>query len=645
MSKSNLKINLIIEDIISQNRIEFSKKPKEQQDKEKEDIADTINYAISDRDNEERQIILTELSKMIKSSNKSFFDSAGNIDIKELRTTADVTIRNAEKDRLIGTKSKTENTNGDVKGNAKEFILTAVIIDRMINNYENLSFDQRKKLLDNYTTLSRAEQKAIMKASIQLTRQTAQRIAGEDKELGTALSEFATSLDVILTSSSTISYVECIKKDDEFLRANPECKTERDNRILIERYEQWQLLKQNENVEISEILVGTDKTLSPADMLKMLETYKMIVAQSNSDRKEIAKIDEFINSLNGQSSEDLQILEEIRTYFRTIRERIIQEGKNRRKFYSELGQGRDLEEQTMTRYLDSDISLEERCSILGLDENTISEFSSNIQSIQSNEKEVEQAQMAKSSKTIEQIPIALIKYGFEEHEIKEAFYQYSSFFKAQGEDFKEALSEMTAEDFLEMPELLKEEFQELGLDKRVQDILEILAEENFGGNFQQILVDDKLREEFLQKIQAISEISFTQLEEVQTISIQDESFSEFFSRFQEDLEVPTVEERTFKSDSIAGKNSSEVVAEDILVQGDFPSDIGLTNSTEDVSSDSASQGSTSSGRQSFSIDSVKAVSMNAIMSQIQDNIQLVFSLKDGKDEMEETKIQDEEQTV
>ncbi len=173
---------------------------------------------------------------------------------------------------------------------------------------------------------------------------------------------------------------------------------------------------------------------------------------------------------------------------------------------------------------------------------------------------------------------------------------------------------MTAEDFLEMPEMLKEEFQELNLDKRVTEILGIMAEETFGNNLQAILLDPEMKLQFFSRVEKSTNIDFVKVESEQTaLPIKDESFSDFFSRFQEDIEV--------------GEDSK------------------VNSNNEAASSDTSNQGNTSSVITMFNIESVKMASRVATMSQIQNNIQLVSVLREGRDEAQEMEMQDEEQTV
>lgn len=512
-------------------------------------------------------------------------------------------------------------------------MLTAVVIDRMINNYGELSYKDKENLINNYTNMSKAQQKALRNASRNEMLKTAEKLKETgDQESAEDLIKIVKKIDQAF-NLPTNDFIEFIRHDKKFCRLHPEIeKMEQEDITTL--YEQYLVKKQCDINELQNIVLGFSKQdkKDTAEMILLFEKYKELV-EINRDNEEVKKISDFLERLRKGSIFGIEEIEEkvnlIITRFNNEKSEILEQKENLNKCSRDQSKSKNSvedhnrvtqQQSEVQEYFNSETTQEKKADILGVNKATFQELSEEFEDsglttdFVKKEESEKQNFPAKVSKKIEQIPIALAKYGFEADEIKQALTEYGNYFKNQGEDFTQALSEMTAEDFLEMPEMLKEEFQELNLDKRVTEILGIMAEETFGNNLQAILLDPEMKLQFFSRVEKSTNIDFVKVESEQTaLPIKDESFSDFFSRFQEDIEV--------------GEDSK------------------VNSNNEAASSDTSNQGNTSSVITMFNIESVKMASRVATMSQIQNNIQLVSVLREGRDEAQEMEMQDEEQTV
>lgn len=153
------KVNAIVDEIVENNNIFKLKSPIEQ-DKEKDSIAKSINSALSVLNEVGKELVLQELSVDPDEKFKGFIDSVGNIDISGLtQMTATIVkekIIEAEKEGIDlrqGQPVFKDNTKALLVGG----VLTVAVINEMINNYDNLTLEQKNVISNNLHLLSHEE--------------------------------------------------------------------------------------------------------------------------------------------------------------------------------------------------------------------------------------------------------------------------------------------------------------------------------------------------------------------------------------------------------------------------------------------------------------------------------------------------------
>jgi len=603
MSVKKIGINDIIDDIVNQNRIEFNKKSKKQQENQKEQISDTIKLALAGRNNnDERQTILIEISKSVNSHSQSFFDSNGNIDINLLSEVAKSTVKNAEKAGIITPVGNNAEKSNKAKINFTEVALTAVVINKMINNYENLSKEEVNILLNNYSKFSRSQQKELDKQiykEVDKVLQDNKITAEQKKELenekkkGLKLDEVRDIADKIVEGTATKEDIENYEKMTNGLDL-PSIEEIKNNPQVVER-----ILKNKEN--------------SNKKIVDMIQRMRQGIA-TEADYSEYAKR----KKEEGESYLDFKVIDT--------------NEDNNKQDKDEIGNGKEIDEYSNPE------------DITATMEDMVNQFDFEVYSEEEKEEQKgENSNLVKSQ--IEQLPNELIKAGFSENEIKEAMTTYTDFFKGLDNDDLEALSEETVEG---LTETMKGIFENFEVDENVGKILGLMAGITYHGNIKEVLIDSEKREKFFSELEEVSSIDFetkgaevtTEVTEQQfTDDELKQVFNEYFKANSVEMDVSAIEMQSEKaevvetfdksedSNGVAGLNQDDVVN-------------SFDENMESVSDeDNATQGSTSSGAKKFSLNEVKAVASGVKMPEIQDSTQLI------REELNKDLEKEEEQEV
>lgn len=144
---------------------------------------------------------------------------------------------------------------------------------------------------------------------------------------------------------------------------------------------------------------------------------------------------------------------------------------------------------------------------------------------------------------ISQLPIAFSQYGFEADKIKNAMEQYKKYFENLEYDDLQFLSEQTDKD---LSNILKEEFQEMEVDDRVGQILEIMSNINYHGEISNILTNPEKRKSFLQRFENTIGMNFEKIQadiesQKDTELIKDSELAELFKQASVELQVAPFE--------------------------------------------------------------------------------------------------------
>lgn len=523
MSVKKIGIKDIIDDIVNQNKIEFNKKSKEQQNSQKEQISDIIKLALAGRNNnEERQTILIEISKSVNSYSQSFFDSNGNIDVSLLSEVAKSTVKNAERAGVINPIGQTVKKDNREKINFAEVALTAVVIDKLINDYEKLSKDEVNILFNNYSKLTRTQQRELDEKVCKNAYEVlnSDGVKEEDKkEMNLRLRK----VSLMNKARDIINIIKSNKATDNDLKEYNEIKEQ-----LSEEYNYNNLLSENEleqNKELCKELeekINNDKVAELREIREKTDFYK---EQANRLQGE----GDFLDPNKGKN---INLNEQNK---KQVDENVKNDGKqdegkvsgNRQNEYTNL---EDIEE-TM-----EEIASEFDFEVYGKEEKA--------------EQEVENNNLVKNQ--IVQIPNELIKAGFSENEIKVAMTTYMDFFKGLDDEDLQALSETKLE---KLTDTMKEIFEEADVDKNVGKILGLMSGITYHGNIKEILVDSEKREQFFSELEEVSTMDFkskdaevTQegIEQQFTDGELKQVFNEYFKANSVEMDVSAIEQQPIK---------------------------------------------------------------------------------------------------
>lgn len=174
------KIDSIIDKMVEGN-IEFNRKSTKQQDIDKVEISNNINNVIAILNDEGVKLVLNELDSIASQKSSEIFDSKGNINTSEVvKFTTNIvksTIETAQRDGIDLTQNTTVKKNETIM----ETVFTVAMINDMIKNYDNLTLEEKDKLLGQYDNLSR-EQQIVIKNNIIKESQRVEEMLSESEQ-------------------------------------------------------------------------------------------------------------------------------------------------------------------------------------------------------------------------------------------------------------------------------------------------------------------------------------------------------------------------------------------------------------------------------------------------------------------------------
>ena len=460
------KVNAIVDEIVENNNVFKSKSPTEQ-DKEKDSIAQSINSAISVLNEVGKELVLQELSVDPDEKFKGFIDSVGNVDISGLsKMTATIVkekIIEAEKEGINlrqGQPVFKDSTKALLVGG----ILTVVVINEMVNNFDNLTTEQRGLLRENYEHLTAEQRSKYDKGMLDKIKNS-----NLDNKTQKELTDFFEG-DFHSAINNILNILQKNHGSDNF---------------DLSQISPSEILKIIENLDVSKELKDKLKEYNFEKLLsidkgqqKLVDLYiQRDLADRNGNLKEVEKLDSLIVQYKNSP--------EYKEYLN-----ISEASKDKQK---EVAKNQNSTQKT---------------------ENLSNDAQNNNQVVPNEERNHQISTIVKISlkiqQEIEQLPNKLTKEGFSQEEISEAMKMYSAMIQSIPlEEYKGMNSSEKIIEFfksgMEPPE------------NKSDEILFIIAQNDFGGYLQEILTSPELlQEKFLpileNEIQKLDEKQITDSE-------------------------------------------------------------------------------------------------------------------------------------
>ena len=446
------KIDAIIEEIVKNNSIFKLKSPVEQE-KEKVSMAKSINSALSVLNEDGKELVLQELSVDPDEKFKGFIDNVGNIDIsgitKYTATIVKAKIEEAEREGIDLRKGSIQSKNV-INPLSKEGILTIAALDMMVNEFNNLSREERKEVVNNWSRLTKEQQAEIMGNYANRVQDAGKRLKDKSDR------EFAENLSKLL------------KRNSDELKSEPkESGAEEQNAKRSQQYIEYiqnayPLLYK----EFLQYLTERDESISGKSVLEIVDKFETFKNQKIAFLAE--KFDEEVEKF--ESGEQLKVSQELREELRQLSE--IDGG------YIAIMEGKTIESLKDGKQVDVD---EENLNVEQNGINIITEITNNSQERTLTPKE-------KLSKAIQKNFEELFKKGFSQEDITNGLKMYMEMIQSIPIDIYEDIGNSDA--------II--EFFKSGIEpsqNKSDEVLEIFSQSKFGGDLYEMLTDSQMRDE------------------------------------------------------------------------------------------------------------------------------------------------------
>lgn len=159
------RIDSIVDSMVDE-KIEFNSKSAIQKDKEKTDMALGISKTIAGLNDVGQSLVLDELEELVRKGAVNIFDTSGNISLTEVtRFTATIVQTKVEEEARKGNFIRNDDPRktNDSKNVIAEIVLTAATINIMIENYNDLSHEDKMKIIDSWSILTSDQRKQVLK--------------------------------------------------------------------------------------------------------------------------------------------------------------------------------------------------------------------------------------------------------------------------------------------------------------------------------------------------------------------------------------------------------------------------------------------------------------------------------------------------
>ena len=511
------KVNAIVDEIVENNKV-FKLKTPIEQDKEKDSLAQSINSALSVLNEVGKELVLQELSVDPDEKFKGFIDSVGNIDISGLTqmtaTIVKAKIEEAEREGIDlrqGQPVFKDNTKALLVGG----VLTVAVIDTMIRDFEKLSSNERESLMENLEEMTFDQRKNLANSM----KNTLKNIRDE------------------------FSSDEDKKAVDAMINVNTKNSNETDEYTSEEAKFRLGILKQQRGIEWYKSFIkryNLEKFVRNGDYVKIFrlyedEGYKLtnsIIEKGEKGESLSPEEREAANSFD----KDYQAMEIIY------------------KHIKELGLGNNVQEANIVikemskenyALILKKASKLERINYHSMGTASI-EVNNNVKH-DINEKDGRILQKETISQEIEQLPNALKKANFSQEDIVEAMKQYRDYISNYSEISEEVADSIKQSTSDEIVLNIQDDFNSLKEDgqinSNVHQILNILAQVNYGNSMQQILTNSKVREQFLAQFDKVIEQGISFEQDVKLDGELAQIFSQYFKDNAEEMDISAIEEQ------------------------------------------------------------------------------------------------------
>ena len=427
--------------------------------------------------NDEYDEALVVINQQVKNGNKLLEPTSGTISvssqiIKSAKNTVEYTKQMKERSVL-------ENRE---KLKTSDIIITGIVINEMLNNYDKLSAEEKEIFINN-----------LNKVDIEKMGSALRNIAKDWNDIPDKTEDTIFASKVIEGFSDLFdAYTTGDKKAiEDYYKKNPAF------------YKKIQDIRaKNPNISDSE---AAREVVSHAT--QVFNKYLSQIREEIKDPEEYKKIKEEY--------------EEYKKIFQEEYEKAVKEFQQKEKGTEKTVEGVQQKKKAVE---EADKAIE------FLDEQKIGNQEELISDDTLNEE-------------ISQLPIAFSQYGFEADKIKNAMEQYKKYFENLEYDDLQFLSEQTDKD---LSNILKEEFQEMEVDDRVGQILEIMSNINYHGEISNILTNPEKRKSFLQRFENTIGMNFEKIQadiesQKDTELIKDSELAELFKQASVELQVAPFE--------------------------------------------------------------------------------------------------------
>lgn len=495
------KVNAIVDEIVENNNVFKLKSPIEQ-DREKDSIAKSINSSISILNEVGKELVLQELSVDPDEKFKGFIDNVGNVDISGLTqmTTTIVKVKIEEAEREgIDLRQGQPVFKDNYKKIVAEGILTVAVIDKMVNNFRNLSDTDRKEILNNWHNLSKSQQAKVAQNYAEMLQGDSMKAANEnDRKTLELASKTNEDIQNWIESGEEISddEAENIWKDVTIddIKSEP-------------KYEGFCEFLNNQSIKL-ESIYNNKKLLAN----KFLEyTIREQIQNSEEMHKSMARS----GNITPEQGKKLQ----------TTRHKLYHYGMKKVRGPNSLTRESRRQSKSKITNIVSDLPDVENRIIKQV-------ASSNVSNILGSDKI---NLHMKFSQKIEQLPSALVKAGFSQEEIHENFTKYISTLKSFEIDDIENFKKW---DTGIRKEQLESFLIEDGMDEKMA---EILSKINFNGKLFNILGNEEQKKEFFEQFDKVINQEHIQERDTQLDGELEEIFSGYFQDNALDMDVSAIE--------------------------------------------------------------------------------------------------------
>lgn len=477
------------------------------------DISESIKKAISDLNDVGKMLVLDDLFNDAGKTPSKLLTLDGKISIESLNRVVNAKIEEAARGG-IDLRKDAPVIFKDTKLLAVDAALTIATINVMVNNFKDLSYNQKKEIFDNWNLLTSHQKSSVLKSqSESLLEQALEEQNPEKKSLFKKASSATNSISQRIEEESQLTDEQVDLELEILLRQNPNFKliyeklsnkgmpTRKIYQYLIEKKGQ-EIFKNGIDIENKEI-----------DGKKML-TLNQYFDQEDTKQKEAKFLrDPNFHKYLGLTREEVfklsqeEILVKGSTYlFRTSPEIL--------KYYGITPE----EAELMSDEKCKDMFDQYNAYLLKIDENGKSE---NLED--------------KIKQEIEQLPIALEKAGFSQEEIKTNLSIYTNFLNRIDSNEINQLSTWSPE---RLSSFLSGAFNKFGMNEQIAGILSKI---NFSGKLFDILGNEEQKKEFFEQFDKVINQEHIQNKHEPLTGELEQIFSQYFQDNAVDMNVSAIE--------------------------------------------------------------------------------------------------------